>query len=368
MRALPKVAVIGANGFVGSRLVEWFHLSGRAEVVPVVRRVNALASLARFKLDWKIADACHSTALARALEGCDYVVHAMVGDPVSIIQAAQALIPAAAATRIKRVIYLSTASVHGQNPAIGSDESSPLNSKQDYAYNNAKVRAEQLVFQAARQHAMELIVLRPSVVFGPRDRWVSQITSELLNGCAWVINNGRGICNTIYVDNLIHAIDQSLTAPASATGRPYLLTDNETVTWRDLHEALSQCLGPVSTPVQAIPLPEFAPPGWAARMDNLRASPWAQRLIALTPARIKNITKGALQGWQFKTQENPWQLPQLSGPRPTPERVRLQQCEWHFPSAHARLHLGYSPPVTFITGVERTVAWLRWCGHVPPSP
>ena len=42
-----KVAVIGANGFVGSRIVETFHLSGICEVVPVVRGVNALPRLSR---------------------------------------------------------------------------------------------------------------------------------------------------------------------------------------------------------------------------------------------------------------------------------------------------------------------------------
>jgi 2-alkyl-3-oxoalkanoate reductase len=366
MNAPPKIAIIGANGFVGSRLVEWFHLSGRATVVPVVRRVNALASLARFKLDWKIADACQPIALATAIEDCDYVVHSMVGDPRSIIEAAKTLIPAAAAARIKRVIYLSTASVHGQNPAIGSDESSPLSTRQNYAYNNAKVHAERCLFQAARRHPVELIVLRPSVVFGPRDRWVSQITSELLSGCAWEINEGRGICNTIYVDNLVHAVERAINAPASATGRAYLITDNETITWRDIHSTIRQFLGPAASQVQAIALPKFAAPGWAARIDSLRSSAWAQRLIAHTPARLKNITKGALHGWQPQARETPWKLPPHPGPRPTPERVSLQQCAWRFPSDLARLHLGYSPPVTFTTGIERTVAWLRWCGHVPP--
>ena len=45
-----NVAIIGAGGFIGNRLVEMFHLGGRHEVVPIVRRPSGLALPARFAL------------------------------------------------------------------------------------------------------------------------------------------------------------------------------------------------------------------------------------------------------------------------------------------------------------------------------
>ena len=58
-----RVAVIGANGFVGSRLAEQWHLEGRAEIVPVVRRPEAAAAALRFALDCRVADALDERGL-----------------------------------------------------------------------------------------------------------------------------------------------------------------------------------------------------------------------------------------------------------------------------------------------------------------
>ncbi len=64
-----KVALVGANGFVGSRIVEMFHLGELAEIKPVVRSYSSLARLSKFKLDWQIADARDREALTKGLPG-----------------------------------------------------------------------------------------------------------------------------------------------------------------------------------------------------------------------------------------------------------------------------------------------------------
>ena len=69
------VAVLGANGFIGSRAIEMMSLLKIAEVRPVVRRPAALASSARFSLAGRIADARDAIALEQAFAGCDCVVH-----------------------------------------------------------------------------------------------------------------------------------------------------------------------------------------------------------------------------------------------------------------------------------------------------
>ncbi|OWK21914.1 hypothetical protein AJ88_12900 [Mesorhizobium amorphae CCBAU 01583] len=116
------VAVLGANGFIGCRTVELLQLSGWANVRPIVRRPDTLASLSRFAIDAMVADARDLQALTAAFAGCQYVVHAVAGDARTIVDAIEPVYRAAAAAGVLRLIYLSSASVHGQSPPPGTDE------------------------------------------------------------------------------------------------------------------------------------------------------------------------------------------------------------------------------------------------------
>src|SRR5438093_899750 len=104
-----KLAILGANGFIGSRAVELFHLSGLAEVRPIVRSFNSLARLSRFDLDCRIADACDEAALRAAFEGCDAVLHSVAGDAATILGSLTPVYRAAQQAGVKRFIYLSSA-------------------------------------------------------------------------------------------------------------------------------------------------------------------------------------------------------------------------------------------------------------------
>ena len=141
----PTVAVLGAGGFIGNRLVETLHLRGEHRVRPVARRAASLALSARFSLDCRLADARDEAALIEAFSGCTYVVHAVAGPPDTVVGAVAPVYRAAAASGVRRLVYLSSASVHGQSPAEGTDEDSPLNARQSVAYNNAKVAAERIL-------------------------------------------------------------------------------------------------------------------------------------------------------------------------------------------------------------------------------
>ncbi|MBK8475413.1 MAG: NAD(P)-dependent oxidoreductase [Opitutaceae bacterium] len=167
-----RIAIIGASGFVGLRLVERLHLEGRAEVVPIAHAYRSLAVLARFALPWKVADATDTDALAEALKGCDAVVHAALGNAPQIVAMAEALYPAAERAGIKRIVALSSAAVHSLTPVPGTDENTPILTAQKSEYNVAKARAELLLTRARRKGRVELVQLRPSIIHGPRSRLV----------------------------------------------------------------------------------------------------------------------------------------------------------------------------------------------------
>lgn len=358
---VDRIALLGAGGFVGSRMVEVFHLMQIAEIVPVVRRVASMARLSRFQLDVAIADGRDSDALVKAIHGCNVVVDCTVGMPMDIEAGAKALIPAAKAAGIRRVVYLSSASVHGQNPMPGSDETTPLSDRQEMAYNNAKVHAERRLFADAERYGIELFVLRPSIVFGPRDRWITTLVEDLEKGTAWLIENGQGICNTIYVDNLIEAVRCCLTAPSKAAGQPYLVGDAEEVSWYDLYQATARALGMGMETVHLLPIPPAPVRELSDMFDEFRARPSTQRLIAAVPQKIKGLSKGALAGLNSPSLPNRWQLPSTPPSlSPSREMVLLQQCRHRFSQNRAAESISYKPVVSFEEGLRRTMAWIEW--------
>ncbi|HEX2099074.1 MAG TPA: NAD(P)-dependent oxidoreductase [Candidatus Synoicihabitans sp.] len=354
-----KVAIIGANGFIGTRLVEQFHLGNRHEVVPLVRKPSSLALPARFAVDWRIADALDRESLAAGLRGCDAVVHAAIGDPRQIELMPEVLCAAAAAAGIRRVVCLSSASVHGQAPAPGTTDATPLRTDHALDYNNAKVRAEQSFFAEAARARLQAFALRPGVVFGPRSRWIADLAKDLRDGTAWLYRGGDGICNSIYVDNLVDAIDVALRAPAGAAGA-YLVGDSETVTWREFYLPVAAKLGIPAANIESLDkLPVFTRTT-RDKIERAVASPSIQALLPAVPHRLKQFTKAVLASGNGPARPSAWSLPASPKSRITEELALLQQCRWKLPHTKAQSGLGYAPSTTFADGMVRSLAWLAF--------
>lgn len=354
-----KVAVIGASGFIGTRLIEQYHLGGGPTVAAVVRQPSSLALPARFAIETHLADGLDVDAMARAMSGCTAVIHAALGDPAQIERMPVALCLAAAAADVSRVIYLSSASVHGQNPAPGTDEAAELNLHQDLEYNTAKIRAEQKFFAECTRHSLVGFALRPGVVYGPRSRWIADLATDLLENRAWLFEGGRGICNGIYVDNVIAAITCCLHATDDASGT-YLIGDDETVTWEQFYRSAALQLDvPFSSIHQIAALPSFER-SWQDRAASASAHPFMQRILPLVPHGIKRGAKAVIAATAPKPRTESWVLPAGPGPRITQEMALLQRCAWKLPHKRAEVNLDYHPPVTFAEGMERSFAWWRF--------
>lgn len=354
-----KVALIGAGGFIGNRIVEQLHLGTEHQVVPIVRKPYRLALPARFDLEWRLGDALNVVSLTEALKGCDAVIHAAIGDPRQIEAMPAILAEAAASAGVFRVVYLSTASVHGQAPAQGTSEASPLHTNHSMDYNNAKVRAEQSFFHECTRRQVVGFALRPGVVYGPRSRWITDLAQDLRLGQAWLYNGGSGICNSIYVDSLSSAAIAALTAPAAAAG-PYLVGDNETVTWRDFYYSIAEGLGLDRSSIMQIDrLPAFKR-STSAKVQRMVASPGVQRLLPLIPGALKRTTKQFIAATQTPPSPNAWRLPAKPAPRITEELALLQQCTWKFSHQLAIARLGYQPRVTFREAIDRSLAWFAF--------
>jgi 2-alkyl-3-oxoalkanoate reductase len=350
-----RVAVIGASGFIGSRVVERLHLAGDTEVRAVVRATARLAGPARFALEARVADALDRTALAEAMAGCDGAIHTVAGDRRTILKSAGAAYRAAEDAGLKRLVYLSSASVHGQAPAPGTDERSPLSRRQPIAYNRSKIDAERLLQRLRRSGRVELVTLRPGIVYGPRSYWTGGLADELLSGDACLVDGGTGICNALYVDNLVHAIQLALTAPG-IDGEAFLLGEEETVTWRDLYRPVVEALGMSMDQVPAVPFP--ARWSWKGPVRG------ALRLLPGPARAALHAAHAAVR----RPARSPFERSALPKPAPTLEKALLHRCRTKLPWRKARERFGYGPVVSFEEGCRRSVAWLAFAGYPVASP
>lgn len=362
-----RVAVLGASGFIGNRTVEMLHLGGLAEVRPVVRNVSRLALPSRFSLDCRIADGFDQTALRSALHDCDAVVHAIAGNPATIRGTLAPLYYAAQDVGVRRLIYLSTASVHGQAPEAGTNEASQINDKQALTYNNAKVQAERILCELRDRGRVELVILRPAIVFGPRSTWVAGFVEALLEGQAYLVNDGQGICNSAYVDNVVHAIYLAMTT-AGIDREAFLVGDQERLTWSEFYRPFAEALGYDLADIHHVdPIPSAGnATRWVTRIsiaDGIRS------VLSFLPTDAK-IALSALRRLIMKplTRPSPWETAESPRPRASLEMSLLQQCDYKLPTDKARAMLGYEPSVSFAEGSRRTISWLEFAGYPVVHP
>jgi 2-alkyl-3-oxoalkanoate reductase len=353
-----KIAVIGGNGFIGSRLVEQLHLANEHTVIPIVRGPASLARVARFNLEWRLADALDAAALRTALHGCEAVVHAAAGAGREIERMPAILCAAAAAVGIRRIIYLSSASVHGPTPEPGSNEHSPLVTTHAVPDTNHRVIAEQVFFQRCERLRLEGVALRPGIVYGPRSPWFAGLARDLRDGRAWLFGDGRGIFNGIYVDNLISAIFSALAAPATATGKPYLVGDEETLSWREVYVAAAALVGASPRRIVSITSVPAEKVNTRARLRRLAASSGLKAVVPVVPAGMKRLAK-----YMLTAPEGPvdnWAPQSAPAPAVTAELALQHQCRWRFPHKRAVRALGFHAPVSFSQGLKRSAIWLAF--------
>jgi nucleoside-diphosphate-sugar epimerase len=290
-------------------------------------------------------------------------VHAVAGDAATIVGSIAPVYRAAERSGVRRLVYISSASVHGQAPRSGTNEASKLSQRQPLAYNNAKVKAERRLQSLRARGTTEVVVLRPGIVTGPRSGWQTRFALELLSGRAYWLADGCGICNSIYVDNLVHAIRLAATASA-ADGQAFLVGDAETVTWADLYRPLAGALGiDIGTVPNATTV--APPPSIMDRLLELRARPAVKSKLALLPMRLRRALETLVTAVPLQS-ASPWSHPKACATAPARaaslEMALLYRCETKLSHARASAVLGYRPIVPFDEGNRRTLEWLAFAG------
>jgi nucleoside-diphosphate-sugar epimerase len=351
--ALTRVAILGASGFVGNRVVEMLHKGGHFDVVPLVRRAAGLALSARLGLTGVVADALRDDMLIEGLRGCDAVISCVAGPPATITGMCRPLVRAAAAAGVARIVHLSSQMVHGQSLAPGTTEDSPISSRQPFRYNRAKAEAERILGSLASSAGLELIILRPGIVYGPRSRWTGGIADELLAGEAFLVDDADRVCNAVYVDNLVHAIELAL-EPSAPTATAFFINDAGRMSWDDLVMPVADALAladAIRRPTVVEALEHSISPRRERLVEFARAG--ARRL----PRPLAEALRAARAAGRGGGRDEP--VP----PGFSREMTLLQTNRVHLSSDKARRLLGYRPPFACEEAMQRSISWLRFAGY-----
>jgi 2-alkyl-3-oxoalkanoate reductase len=249
-----RVLVTGASGLLGSHLAELWTLAG-ASVRVILRSERPTPFLDRLGVEYSYGDLTDPRACRVACQGVDFVCHAAakVGDwgqwddfQHDTIEATRQIAVAAKVAGVRRFVQISSTSAYGHPP----DSHAPI--REDYPlgqniwrkdpYTLAKVECERQLWGLA-ENGLRLTVLRPSWLYGPRDRiTLARIIGKLKSGKFRLIGPG---------DNRISAVDASEVARAAllacateaAEGEAFNITDLGEITQAEYFGMMARAIG-----------------------------------------------------------------------------------------------------------------------------
>jgi nucleoside-diphosphate-sugar epimerase len=146
---------------------------------------------------------------------------------------------------IKRFVHISSIAVHGADPApeCAHEDTATIGRYPGQEYSNLKAAAE-LVVQRAIRDGLATVILRPSIVYGPYGPFVTSIVDTARElGVLTLLDEGRGICNAVYVDDVCDAIHSAIETE-QGLGSAFFVTADRGVTWREFNLAFAEMVVP----------------------------------------------------------------------------------------------------------------------------
>ncbi|MBI3448557.1 MAG: SDR family NAD(P)-dependent oxidoreductase [Acidobacteria bacterium] len=324
---LPPVLVTGASGFIGGAISRRLAERGHA-VVALDLPGKPVSHLSRTGIQLVTGDVTSRADCDRVVttRGVGSVVHcaALMGgslprDEAMRINAGgtETLASAAADAGVRRFVYISSVTVHGMPPRENIDEKEPMTSI-GLPYADSKIAAEKSLQKLQAEGRIDLTVLRPADVYGPRaGEWVVKLVDAMRRGTMIHIGGGSGLVNVTFVDNLADAVLACLHG-AGTGGAAYIITDGRPVSWKRYLDALAKAAS-VKPPRISVPL--------------LVARPAVAAMEAVLPRLGRKPPLGRL-GLNLLTSRTTYSIQK------------------------ARRELSWSPTVGFDAGMKKVAEWL----------
>ena len=256
MEAFEMNLVTGATGLLGSHIVE--QLSAAKQPVRVlVRKDSNTAFLDSLPNVQKVfGDVTDPKSLEQAFKGVHTVYHAaaQVGDwgrwdrfAAVTIEGTRNMLSAAGRAGVRRFLHVSSISAYGHPDGEGLvlDETAPLGvglHRWSY-YSRAKVEAEKLAWDAHRRGDVPVTVVKPSWLYGPRDRAsMPRLIRAIRAGKSKLIGNGDNRLNLTHAGNEAEGCILAATND-KAVGQSYNLSNDGVITQAQYFNKIAQCIG-----------------------------------------------------------------------------------------------------------------------------
>jgi ornithine--oxo-acid transaminase len=324
--------VTGATGFIGGHLAQRLAEEGH-QVRCLVRPSSDTSLLDRLDVELAVGDLTSARSLARATEGCRYVLHcgALVSDWATAEEIANIndrgtrnLLEASVAASVERFIHFSSTDVYGY-PGTEAVEETHTATRFANWYAQTKLAAEAQVRRIEQLHALDAVILRPATVYGPRSNDViGEIARAMRHGNMLLVDRGRAVAGLCYVDNLMDAAALALRHD-TAPGHAFNVSDGLGVTWKQFTDDLAEGLGYSQV--------RWSMPYWMANGIGFSLEHGYRALRRTT--RLKTP-------------------PLLSR-----QAVHVLAKDQDFSNRKARELLGWEPRVDYAAGLEATLAWLQ---------
>jgi len=296
-----RVLLTGANGFVGSHVLDRLLLDGH-DVAVMLRKTSdtrfiegqlprvevRYGSLESDRLLQAIVHGAevviHCAGKTKALRKAEYYAVNAEGTR-SLLEACKMAVPP-----VRRFVHVSSLAAAGpglpESPSAEDDEPHPVT-----AYGESKLLGERCV---RRQQAVPYVILRPAAVYGPRDADLFLAFKSVRKGVAPLIKGGKQPLSLIYAPDVAEAVVRAVKCPA-CEGGTYNLAHAQPCTQRELISTIAGAMGtdPFRLYVPAFALypaclvrglwsritgrpsivnlgkiPEYTAPGWVAATES----------------------------------------------------------------------------------------------------
>ncbi len=243
-----RVFITGATGFIGGRLSEILAIECNAQVKALVRDFSTAIRIGRLPIEICQGDVTKIDDVRLAMKGADFVFHCAFGNKgdakdrsVATTLGTENVLKAAIEEGVQSFVFLSTQSVYGNRNAEWIDEETHKNPKDDQ-YAQSKLQAEKIVLGYYKS-GVKTVIIQPTAVYGPwAPSYGTRVFDQMHKNVIPLIDGGLGICNAVYIDDLVQALLLAAINEKSY-GQSFLISGMEFCTWKEFWGYFESIIG-----------------------------------------------------------------------------------------------------------------------------